>query len=78
MTQTKRTRSPLVPAEGTRYFTDPQICHRFGVSKQTLWRWRAKRGFPKGTKAGGDNAPNRTPVDLVEQWEAANMRGAAA
>lgn len=78
MTKTKRPRSPLIPPEGTRYLTDPQICHRFGVSKQTLWRWRATRGFPAGTKAGGDNAPNRTAVELVEQWEAANMRSAVA
>ena len=39
-------------AEAEELITDAEACSLFGVSKQTLWRWR-KRGYLEGITVGG-------------------------
>jgi len=39
-------------AEAEDLITDAEACRLFGVSKQTLWRWRAK-GYIEGVAVGG-------------------------
>ena len=39
-------------AEEEELITDADACSLFGISKQTLWRWR-KRGYITGVSVGG-------------------------
>ena len=39
-------------AEAEELITDAEACSLFGVSKQTLWRWR-NRGYLEGIYVGG-------------------------
>ena len=57
----------------THYFTDKQVAERFGVARETIWRWRDKGDFPKPYKLG----PNMTRWRLsdLEEWEASLRTG---
>jgi len=35
------------------YLSASQVAKRFGVSKDTIWRWKREGKFPKGVKIGG-------------------------
>ena len=35
------------------YLNVDQVAKRFGVSKDTIWRWKREGNFPKGVKIGG-------------------------
>ncbi|MBZ4023155.1 hypothetical protein CKO11_11870 [Rhodobacter sp. TJ_12] len=34
------------------YLTVNQVAERYGVSKDTIWRWKREGDFPKGVKVG--------------------------
>lgn len=57
----------------TLYPTDRQVAERFGVARETIWRWRAKGEFPRPYKLG----PNMTRWRLsdIEAWESSLQMG---
>jgi hypothetical protein len=42
-------RSALI-IKGSRYLTAASLIESLGISRQTLWRWRAERSVPMGSK----------------------------
>ena len=58
---------------GRRYLPDPQVCHRYGVTSMTLWRWDhdPRVNFPKPIRI--NRRKYRDEAEL-EAWE----RGRAA
>ena len=60
----------------TTYLTAPAVRSRYGITKQTIWRWlkRDALGFPRPKRIN-----NRLYWDLaqLEAWEASRTEGGA-
>jgi hypothetical protein len=54
-------------AQRERFFTDEELCARWGCKKVTLWRWRRAGKLHSGKINGG---PNLTSPDEVRRLEA--------
>lgn len=50
------------------YLTDKQIAERYGVSRQTVWRWVQNDQFPKNVKLSPGST--RWKLSDLEAWEA--------
>ena len=48
------------------YLTVGQVAQRFGVSKDSIWRWKRNGEFPKPFKLGGST---RWRLSDIEDWE---------
>jgi prophage regulatory protein len=48
------------------YLSVDQVAQRFGVSKDTIWRWKRNGEFPKPFKLGG---ATRWRLSDLEEWE---------
>lgn len=53
----------------TYYFSVDQLADRFGVSKDSIWRWKRKGQFPMPVKLGGTTT--RWRLADIEEWERA-------
>lgn len=42
-----------VQVEGVRYLSNDEVAQKLGVSRQTLWRWRASGKIPVGRQYRG-------------------------
>lgn len=42
-----------VKLDGVRYFSNDEVAQRLGISRQTLWRWRASGKIPVGHQYRG-------------------------
>ena len=42
-----------IEVKGVEYFTATDIHREFGVTRQTLWRWRKARKVPQGRRYRG-------------------------
>ena len=49
------------------YFTDRQLAARFGVSRQTIWRWSGTGRMPQPVKLSPGFT--RWRIDAIEAWE---------
>ncbi len=52
----------------SHYLSVDQVATRFGVSKDSIWRWKRDGEFPKAYKLGGRTA--RWRLSDIEEWEA--------
>lgn len=52
-----------------RWLTNPEVCERLGVSKDTMSKWRARGAAPPFKKL--PNGTLRVREDDLEDWEAA-------
>jgi prophage regulatory protein len=50
----------------TLYLSVDQVAQRFGVSKDSIWRWKRNGEFPKPYKLGGST---RWRLSDIEDWE---------
>mgnify|MGYP005995097033 CR=1 FL=1 len=50
------------------YVSVEQVAVRFGVSKDTIWRWRREGDFPAPVRLGGRTS--RWRLSDIETWEA--------
>ena len=58
------------------FLTDKQLSDRWGVTRQTIWKWlRDDPTFPQPTRLSAGTT--RWRLDEVEQWEA-SRRGRSA
>lgn len=48
------------------YYSDKQLAERFGVSRNTIWRWTREKTFPQCIKLS--EACTRWRSDDIEQW----------
>ena len=55
-------------SSATLYLSVDQVAHRFGVSKDSIWRWKRKGDFPRPVKLGGNTT--RWRLSDIEEWEA--------
>lgn len=55
------------PAAGQLYFSVEQVAQRFGVSKDTIWRWKREGQFPAAVRLGG--GCTRWKLSDLENWE---------
>lgn len=54
----------------SQFLSDTQIATRYGVSRQTVWRWAATdKTFPSPTKLSP--GCTRWNISALEAWEAA-------
>ena len=52
------------------YISDSQVAKRYGVSRQTIWRWvKSNESFPKPVQFSP--ACTRWNLSQIEAWEAA-------
>ena len=51
----------------THYLSINQVAMRFGVSKDSIWRWRRRDEFPAPVKLGGRTT--RWRLADIEDWE---------
>lgn len=51
----------------TLYLSVDQVARRFGVSKDTIWRWKRNGDFPAPVKLGGTTT--RWRLAEIEEWE---------
>jgi prophage regulatory protein len=49
------------------FLTVEQVAQRYSVSKDTIWRWRRERDFPRPVKLGGKTT--RWRLCDLEEWE---------
>ncbi len=49
------------------YLSVDQVAARFGVSKDSIWRWKRNGGFPAPVKLGGTTT--RWRLTDIERWE---------
>lgn len=54
-----------IPANSL-YLSVDQLAQRFGVSKDSIWRWKRKGDFPAPVKLGGTT---RWRLSDIEEWE---------
>ena len=52
----------------TFYLSVDQVAKRFGVSKDSIWRWKRNGDFPAPVKLGGTTT--RWRLANIEEWEA--------
>jgi len=55
------------------YLSVDQVAKRFGVSKDSIWRWKRDGEFPVSYKLGGRTA--RWRLSDIEEWEAQRSCG---
>lgn len=58
----------MTTAANNLYLSVDQVALRFGVSKDTIWRWTRKGDFPGALKLGGTTT--RWRLADIEDWEA--------
>ena len=58
----------------TVYLTDRQLAERFGVSRQTIWRWAGAGVMPQPVKLSPGFTRWRS--DQVKAWEQEKAQGA--
>ncbi len=58
----------------TTYLSDTDLAARFGVVRQTIWRWVADGRFPKPIKLS--TGCTRWRGEDVEAWEASRLEAA--
>lgn len=52
--------------EGIEFFTNTEVARRLGVSRQTLWRWRADGDVPAGRRYRRKSVVfTKAEVDLI-------------
>jgi prophage regulatory protein len=51
----------------TLYLSVDQVAARFGVSKDSIWRWKREGDFPAAVKLGGTTT--RWRLSDIEDWE---------
>lgn len=49
------------------YLSVDQVANRFGVSKDSIWRWKRNGNFPAPVKLGGTTT--RWRLSDIEEWE---------
>ena len=49
------------------YLSAEEVAARFGVSKDSIWRWRREGDFPRPVKLGGRTT--RWRLSDIEEWE---------
>ena len=49
------------------YLSVDQVAERFGVSKDTIWRWKRQDEFPRPVKLGGTTT--RWRLADIKEWE---------
>ncbi len=52
----------------TTYLSDRDLASRFGVTRQTIWRWPRVAGFPKPVSLSP--GCSRWRLEDVQRWEA--------
>jgi prophage regulatory protein len=57
----------------TLYLSVDQVAQRFGVSKDTIWRWKRDGEFPLAVKLGGTTT--RWRLADIEEWEGRRVCG---
>ncbi len=57
----------MIAAANTLYLSVDQVAQRFGVSKDSIWRWKRKGDFPAPVKLGGTTT--RWRLADIEAWE---------
>tara|TARA_R100001369_G_scaffold43535_1_gene69659 strand:+ start:439 stop:666 length:228 start_codon:yes stop_codon:yes gene_type:complete len=57
------------------YLSVDQVARRFGVSKDSIWRWKRNGEFPKPFKLGG---ATRWRLSDLEEWESQLICGFVA
>lgn len=55
------------PTTENLYLSVNQVATRFGVSKDSIWRWRRDGDFPAPVKLGGHTT--RWRMSDIEEWE---------
>lgn len=55
------------------YLSADQVAARFGVSKDTIWRWKRGGDFPAAVKLGGTTT--RWRLGDIEEWEGQLVSG---
>ncbi len=55
-------------ASASLYASAEEVAVRFGVSKDTIWRWRREGDFPAPVRLGGRTS--RWRLSDIEAWEA--------
>ena len=53
----------------TTYLTDRDLASRFGVTRQTVWRWARADDFPKPLSLSAGTS--RWRLEDIERWETA-------
>ena len=51
----------------TLYVSDKQVADRYGVSRETIWRWKREGDFPKAVKLS--RGMTRWRISDLEEWE---------
>jgi len=51
----------------TPYLSVDQVAARFGVAKDSIWRWKRNGDFPTAVKLGGTTT--RWRLSDIEEWE---------
>jgi len=64
-----------VPAN-TLYLSVEQVALRYGVSKDTIWRWKRKGEYPAPVKLG--RTTTRWRLAEIEEWEGQLVCGLVA
>lgn len=57
------------------FLTDREVARRFGVSRQTIWRWAREGQFPAPVKLTA--GCTRWKLEAVEAWAASATETAA-
>lgn len=57
----------MTPSSECTYLSVEQVAARFGMSKDTIWRWRRTGEFPKPVRLGGTT--KRWRLSDIEAWE---------
>jgi predicted DNA-binding transcriptional regulator AlpA len=66
-------RRPVAPVSSgiAQYWPTKEVCHRYGISRQALIRWRKELGFPEPVYFGNGKA--YYPIDKILEWEATRL-----
>ena len=57
----------MIPLADNLYLSVDQVAQRFGVSKDSIWRWKRRGDFPAPVKLGGTTT--RWRLADIEKWE---------
>lgn len=57
----------MTTANNTLYLSVDQVAQRFGVSTDSIWRWKREGKFPNSVKLGGTTT--RWRLGDIEEWE---------
>ena len=59
-------REATKPRRATRLIRLPEVQHRVGLGRSTIYRWMAEGKFPKPVQLGGYAVA--WPEDQIEEW----------